>query len=66
MRAAKSNGYRRSTLLITHRLVGLENVDEIIVLDRGRIVERGTEAELLRLGGHYQRLLELQNRILAE
>ena len=33
MRAAKSNGYRRSTLLITHRLVGLENVDEIIVLD---------------------------------
>ena len=34
----------RSTLLITHRLTGLEEVDEIIVLDGGRVVERGTHA----------------------
>ena len=34
----------RSTLLITHRLTGLEQVDEIIVLDEGRVVERGTHA----------------------
>ena len=37
----------RATLLITHRLAGLEAVDEIVVLDAGRVVERGTHAELL-------------------
>ena len=37
----------RSTLLITHRLTGLEQVDEIIVLDEGRVVERGTHGELV-------------------
>jgi thiol reductant ABC exporter CydC subunit len=41
------------TLLITHRLVGLEEVDEVLVLDRGRVVERGAHAELLALGGRY-------------
>src|SRR4051812_6232644 len=43
----------RGTLLITHRLTGLEAMDEIVVLDTGRIVERGTHAELLRRGGRY-------------
>ena len=38
----------RSTLLITHRLADLDQVDEIIVLDEGRVVERGTHTELLR------------------
>lgn len=37
---------RRGTLLITHRLEGLEAMDEIIVLDAGRVVERGTYAEI--------------------
>ena len=37
----------RSTLLITHRLTGLEQVDEIIVLDEGRVVERGTHHDLV-------------------
>jgi thiol reductant ABC exporter CydC subunit len=55
----------QTTLLITHRLVGLENVDEILVMERGRIVERGAQAELLERGGTYRRLWELQNRILA-
>jgi ATP-binding cassette subfamily C protein CydC len=54
----------RSLLLITHRLVGLENMDEILVLDHGRIVERGTHAELLALGGLYLRMWDFQNRIL--
>jgi ATP-binding cassette subfamily C protein CydC len=43
----------RSVLLITHRLVGLERMDEILVLDRGRVVERGTHAGLLAAGGVY-------------
>jgi ATP-binding cassette subfamily C protein CydC len=55
----------KTTLLITHRLVGLENVDEILVMERGEIVERGTQAELLERGGTFRRLWELQNRILS-
>ena len=56
----------RSLLLITHRLVGLENMDEILVLDHGCIIERGTHAELLSLGGLYNRLWDIQNRILHD
>jgi thiol reductant ABC exporter CydC subunit len=43
----------RSTLLITHRLTGLEQVDEIVVLDEGRVVERGTHRDLVTAGGRY-------------
>ena len=43
----------RSTLFITHRLVGLDQIDEIIVLDEGRVVERGTHRDLLTTGGRY-------------
>jgi ATP-binding cassette subfamily C protein CydC len=43
----------RSTVLITHRLAGLEAVDEILVLDAGRVVERGTHDELLGASGRY-------------
>ena len=46
----------RATLLITHELEGLEQVDEIILLDQGRVTERGTHAELLRTGGRYRQL----------
>jgi ABC-type multidrug transport system fused ATPase/permease subunit len=56
----------RTCLLITHRLVGLENMDEIIVLDQGRIVERGRHHELLSQPGLYRRLWDLQNRILYD
>ncbi len=56
----------RSLLLITHRLVGLENMDEILVLEHGRIRERGTQIELLSLGGLYRRLWEIQNRMLQD
>jgi ATP-binding cassette subfamily C protein CydCD len=55
-----------SLLLITHRLVGLENMDEILVLDQGRITERGTQAQLLNHGGMYRRLWDLQNRMLTD
>ena len=53
----------KTSLLITHRLVGLENVDEILVLDKGQIVERGTHEELLVAEGLYRRLWDLQNQI---
>jgi ABC-type multidrug transport system fused ATPase/permease subunit len=46
----------RATLLITHDLDGLDQVDEIVVLDHGRVAERGTHAQLIRSGGAYQRL----------
>jgi ABC-type multidrug transport system fused ATPase/permease subunit len=45
----------RATLLITHDLEGLEQVDEIVVLDGGAVVERGRHAELVRAGGWYAR-----------
>ncbi len=53
----------KTSLLITHRLVGLENMDEIIVMDHGRIVERGRHKDLLAFGGLYRRLWDLQNQI---
>jgi ATP-binding cassette, subfamily C, bacterial CydC len=46
----------RATLLITHDLDGLDQVDEIVVLDHGRVAERGTHAELLRSGGLYRQM----------
>jgi ABC-type multidrug transport system fused ATPase/permease subunit len=45
----------RSVLLITHRLIGLERMDEIVVMDKGSIVERGTQAELLTSNGLFCR-----------
>jgi ATP-binding cassette subfamily C protein CydC len=54
----------KSVLWITHRLVGLEAMNEIIVMDQGRIVERGTQAELLAQEGLYKKLWNLQNRAL--
>ncbi|MFD7028994.1 thiol reductant ABC exporter subunit CydC [Streptomyces sp. NPDC059917] len=44
----------RAVLLISHRTIGLDAVDEILVLDGGRVVQRGTHAELLSAPGHYR------------
>jgi ABC-type multidrug transport system fused ATPase/permease subunit len=46
----------RAALLITHRLSGLHRVDEIVVLEQGVVVERGTHGDLLRAGGRYAAL----------
>ncbi|MDR5695504.1 MAG: thiol reductant ABC exporter subunit CydC [Armatimonadota bacterium] len=55
----------RAMLLVTHRLVGMEAMDEILVLDRGRIVERGCHADLLARGGLYRKMWDLQHRALS-
>jgi ABC-type multidrug transport system fused ATPase/permease subunit len=54
----------RSLLLVTHRLVGLEAMDEVLVMDKGRVIERGTEAGLLQQRGRYYELWKLQHRAL--
>jgi ATP-binding cassette subfamily B protein len=50
----------RTTLVIAHRLATIQKANRILVFDRGRIVEEGTHASLVRAGGLYGRLAELQ------
>jgi subfamily B ATP-binding cassette protein MsbA len=53
----------RTTFVIAHRLSTIESADQILVVEQGEIVERGTHAELLRLGGRYKELYDRQHRI---
>jgi ATP-binding cassette subfamily B protein len=53
----------KATVIIAHRLSSLMHADEIVVLDEGRIVERGTHAGLVAAGGTYASLFELQSRM---
>jgi subfamily B ATP-binding cassette protein MsbA len=53
----------RTTFVIAHRLSTIVSADQILVLEGGRIVERGTHRELLALGGRYRQLYDRQYRV---
>ncbi|MFC0301568.1 ABC transporter ATP-binding protein [Virgibacillus soli] len=50
----------RTTFIIAHRISSLKHADEIIVLDEGKIIERGTHDELLQINGTYERIYKIQ------
>jgi ATP-binding cassette, subfamily B, bacterial len=51
----------RTALVVAHRLSTVARMDQLVVLDRGQIAEKGTHQELLRLGGTYARLWQHQS-----
>ena len=53
----------RTTLVIAHRLSTIRRADQILVVEDGRIAERGRHDELIAAGGRYQQLYEYQARI---
>jgi ABC-type multidrug transport system fused ATPase/permease subunit len=56
----------KTLLMITHRIADLDKMDEILVLDQGRIVERGRHDDLLQSGGLYRKMWDIQNQLLRE
>ncbi|MFC6355928.1 ABC transporter ATP-binding protein [Luethyella okanaganae] len=58
--AARELARTGSVLVIAHNLDTIVNADQVLVLDRGRIIQRGTHAELARRDGHYRTLLDAQ------
>ena len=57
--------HKRTTLVIAHRLATVQKADRILVIDHGRVVDVGTHADLVRRGGLYARLAELQFNLSA-
>lgn len=52
---------RRSLILITHRLAELDHMDNIVVMNQGRVAEQGTHQDLMKMGGAYRRMLDYLN-----
>ncbi|MCA1319030.1 ABC transporter ATP-binding protein/permease [Bacillus tianshenii] len=50
----------RTTFIIAHRISSLKHADEILVLDEGKVVERGTHEELIQMNGPYRRIYDIQ------
>lgn len=61
--ALRKLGLGRTAFLITHRLMSIRNVDRILFLQDGRLIEQGSHDELLRLGGAYASLFLLQSEL---
>jgi ATP-binding cassette, subfamily B, bacterial len=57
--------HKRTTLVIAHRLATVQKADRIVVMDQGRVVDVGRHADLVRRGGLYARLAELQFNLSA-
>ena len=64
--ATRHNGANRLTVLVTHRLANIREVDRILVLDRGRLIEQGSHAELMTRPSHYRELFQLQASAYAD
>ena len=52
----------KTIIIIAHRLATIENADQILVLDDGRIVQQGTHAQLVREEGRYRRFVEIREQ----
>ena len=52
----------KTVIMIAHRLPSIRNVDEILVMNNGKIIERGTDRELMALDGEYKKLQSLYNK----
>jgi len=61
--ALKSSNKESTRIIITHRISTAMDADIILVLDGGRIIERGTHSELLKMGGMYKRIYDIQNML---
>jgi ATP-binding cassette subfamily B protein len=59
-RALRAIEYRPTTLIIAHRLSTVAHVDRVVVLDQGRIVERGTHDQLIQTSAFYRQLVQTQ------
>ncbi len=55
----------KTVLIITHRLVHLDKVDNIVVMNKGKILESGSHFELVKSNGFYKKLLDSQNSLVA-
>lgn len=63
--ALREHTRARTTVIVSHRVSAVQHADEILALDRGRVVERGSHAELVAAGGFYARLHQKQQLELA-
>ena len=51
----------RTSVVIAHRLSTIQNADQIVVMQKGQIVEQGTHTELIQRNGMYKKLVEMQS-----